>query len=56
MAVRTTVETGATVAGRSVIVAGLAPGIVVIVGGVQKVRDGTAVVVVERGGAAEEGG
>ena len=55
MAVRTKIETGDSVSGRIEIVSGLAPGIEVIVGGVQKVSDGTLVVVVERGGAAEGG-
>ena len=50
MAVRTVVETGDSVAGRIEILSGLAPGIEVIVGGVQKVSDGTRVVVADRGG------
>jgi membrane fusion protein (multidrug efflux system) len=48
MAVRTTVETGDSVGGRIEIVSGLAPGIEVIVGGVQKVGDGTRVVIAGR--------
>ena len=51
MAVRTVVETGDSVTGRTEIVAGLAPGIEVIIGGVQKVRDGTSVTIVNRGPA-----
>ncbi len=54
MAVRSTVETGDSVAGRIEIISGLAPGIEVIVGGVQKVSDGTPVVIADR--AADEGG
>ena len=54
MAVRTEVETGDTVAGRVEIVSGLAPGIEVIVGGVQKVGDGTRVTIADR--ATQEGG
>ena len=55
MAVRTEVETGDSVAGRIEIVSGLAPGIEVIIGGVQKVRDGTRVTIVNRG-PAQAGG
>ena len=55
MAVRTGVETGDTVEGRIEIVSGLAPGIEVIIGGVQKVSDGTRVVIANRAPDEAEG-